>query len=43
MANCIDNGKAKDIANDMEHYTANGQVKAKVTTKTIPYLIAVTQ
>ena len=43
MANCIDNGKAKDIANDMANYTANGQVKAKVTTKTIPYLIAVTQ
>ena len=39
MANCIDNGKAKDVANDMANYTGNGLVKAKVTT----YLIAVTQ
>ena len=42
MANCMDNGKAKDIANDMTNDTANGLVKVKVTSKTIPYIIAVT-
>ena len=43
MANFVDNGKENDNANDMANYTAYGLVKAKVTTKTIPYLKAVTQ
>ena len=42
MAKGIDNGKAKDIDNDMTNDTANGLVKVKVTSKTIPFIIAVT-
>ena len=42
MAKGKDNDKAKDIANDMTNDTANGLVKVKITSKTIPYIIAVT-
>ena len=38
----VSDGKAKDIANDMTNDTANGLVKVKITSKTIPYIIAVT-